>query len=185
MNNEQADEHTSPLADEPGAGAPDTAAVAATDEIAEAVAPVEPQRPAWLTNPVYMILAVAVFAVLIGVTLAIIRNRDSGERLVGARMTLELSYPVTDDPLAVMEGQPGAAPSGAAVACRTFAQPNLRLGEGVAAGDGSFRIELDPAPWPLESLGSDLYNQLNSSIECRAGTGDWVRPLRPPRVSVA
>lgn len=139
----------------------------------------------WLANPAYMILAVAVFAVLVGVTLAIIRNRDDGGTLVAARMTLELSYPVSDDPIAVMDGQPGTAPPGAHITCRTVAQPHLRLGEGAAEADGSFRVQLDPSPWPLESLGSDLYNQLNSSVECRAGTGDWVRPLRPPRVSVA
>jgi hypothetical protein len=139
----------------------------------------------WLANPVYMILAVAVFAVLVGVTLAIIRNRDDGGTLAATRMTLELSYPLSDDPTAVMDGQPGTAPTGALITCRTVAQPHLRLGEGTAGEDGSFRVQLDPSPWPLESLGGDLYNQLNSSVECRAGTGDWVRPLRPPRVSVA
>lgn len=172
----------------------DESELEATDGVS-ASEPVTPQpeessaeaddRPAWLTNPVYMVLAVAVFAVLIGVTLAIIRNRDSGQQLLGARMTLELSYPLTSDPVAFMEGQAGAAPSGATITCRTATQPNLRLGDGTAADDGSFRVDLDSSPWPLDSLGSDLYNQLNSSIECRAGTGEWVQPLRPPRVSVA
>jgi hypothetical protein len=151
--------------------------------------PETPRDPAaagtWLMNPVYMILAVAAFAILIGVTLAIIRNREGGGQLAGALMTLELRYPLTSEPVAFMDGQRGAAPSGALVICRTVAQPHLRLGEGTADADGSFRVELDPSPWPLDSLGSDLYNQLNSSIECRADRGDWVRPLRPPRVSVA
>lgn len=173
------DEQETPTATDLEDASPSSAAPALAAE------PIEPPRAAWLTNPVYMIFAVAVFAVLIGVTLALIRNRDDGGRLAGARMTLELSYPLTAQPVAVMDGQAGTAPPGATVTCRTVAQPHLRLGEGVAADDGSFRVDLNPSPWPLESLGSDLYNQLNSSIECRAGTGDWVRPLRPPRVSVA
>lgn len=133
----------------------------------------------------YMIVAVVLFAVVLGMTLFLIRSRDDGPQLAGAGMTLVLSYPLTSDPVAHIEGQPDAAPAGARLTCRTTTTPPRLLGDGVANTDGSFVVILDSTPWPLESFGGDLYNQLNGSIECRAGNGDWVRPLRPPRVSVA
>jgi hypothetical protein len=137
-------------------------------------------------NELAMLAAVLLFAVVLGTTLFLVRNRDEEAQLAGARMTLVLAYPITADPVASMQGQPGAAPANARISCRTVALPQRILGQGIANADGSFEILLDPAPWPLESLGNDLYNQLNSSIECRAGgSGPWVRPLRPPRVSVA
>jgi hypothetical protein len=136
-------------------------------------------------NELAMIAAVLLFAVVLGTTLFLIRNRDEAADLAGARMTLVLSYPIVAEPIASMEGQPEAAPANARVSCRTTSAPQRIIGQGVANADGSFTIPLDASPWPLDSLGNDLYNQLNSSVECRAGNGPWVRPLRPPRVSVA
>jgi hypothetical protein len=141
------------------------------------------QDPGWSQTAI--IAAVLLFAVALGLMLFIIRTRTDETGLSAARMTLVLNYPITSEPTAMMEGQPEAAPAGARISCRTTAQPHLLLGESVANADGSFAVTLDASPWPLESLGSNLYQQLNGSIECRSGNSSWVRPLRPPRVSVA
>ena len=45
-------------------------------------------------------------------------------------------------------------------------------------------IPLDPDLWPLDTISGAAYQTLNATLECRAGTGPWVQPLRPPRVAI-
>ncbi len=131
-----------------------------------------------------LIVALLALAVASGVTIGlIITSRGDETQLEATRMTLELTYPTTGEPTASLEGQPDAAPADARVTCRST-RDNDRLGDGRASGDGSFNIALDPAIWPLESISGDSYEQLNSTLECRSGTGPWVQPLRPPRVAI-
>ena len=139
------------------------------------------ERPR-LTPP--LILALLALAVAAGVTIGlIITSRGDESELEATRMTLELTYPTTGAPTASLEGQPDAAPSDARITCRSTAD-DLRLGDGRAAADGSFNIALDPATWPLDNISGESYQQLNATLECRAGTGPWVQPLRPPRVAI-
>lgn len=131
-----------------------------------------------------LMLALLALAVAAGVTIGlIITSRGDETELEATRTTLELTYPTAGDPTANLEGQPGAAPSDARITCRAT-DNQRRLGEGRATDDGSFEIALDPAAWPLDSISGDTYQTLNSTLECRAGTGPWVQPLRPPRVAI-
>jgi hypothetical protein len=118
------------------------------------------------------------------VTIGLIITAGGDEtELEATRMTLGLIYPTSGEPTANVEGQPGAAPSGARITCRSTSDDS-RLGEGRAADDGSFDIALDPTLWPLDALTGAAYQQLNTTLECRAATGPWTQPLRPPRVAV-
>jgi hypothetical protein len=139
------------------------------------------QRPR-LTPP--LILALLALAAAAGVTIGlIITSRGDETELVATRMTLELTYPTSGEPTANLEGQPDAAPSNARITCRATSD-DRRLGEGRAAGDGSFDIPLDPESWPLDTISGTAYQTLNATLECRAGTGPWIQPLRPPRVAI-
>jgi hypothetical protein len=143
----------------------------------------EPDEPRpRLTPP--LILALLALAAAAGVTIGlIVTSGDDGAELEATRMTLELTYPTSGEPTANLEGQPDAAPAGARITCRATSDDS-RLGEGRAAEDGSFDIPLDAAPWPLDSLSGAAYQQLNTMLECRASTGPWTQPLRPPRVAI-
>lgn len=144
---------------------------------------VEPgeQRPR-LTPP--LMIALLALAVAAGVTVGlIITSRSDETELEATRMTLELTYPTTGERTANMEGQPNAAPSNARIVCRATSNEQ-RLGEGRASGDGSFDIALDPEIWPLDAISSGAFESLNETLECRAGTGPWIQPLRPPRVAI-
>jgi hypothetical protein len=139
------------------------------------------QRPRF-TPP--LILALLALAVAAGVTIGlIITSRGDEAELEATRMTLELTYPTSGEPTANLEGQPDAAPSNARITCRATSN-DRRLGEGRATADGSFDIALDPAAWPLDTISGAAYQTLNATLECRAGTGPWVKPLRPPRVAI-
>lgn len=139
------------------------------------------QRPRF-TPP--LILAVLVLAAAAGVTIGlIISSRGDETSLEATRMTLELTYPTSGEPTANIEGQPDTAPSDARITCRSTSD-DRRLGEGRAAGDGSFDILLDPAAWPLDTISGAAYQTLNATLECRADTGPWIQPLRPPRVAI-
>lgn len=140
------------------------------------------EQPPRFTPP--LMLALLALAVAAGLTIGlIITSRGDDTELEATRMTLELTYPTTGDPTANLEGQPNSAPSSARITCRATSD-DQRLGEGRAADEGSFDIALDPARWPLESITGDAYQTLNTTLECRAGNGPWVQPLRPPRVAI-
>jgi hypothetical protein len=129
-------------------------------------------------------IAVSLFAGALIVTFILIRSGGNDDATLDAtKMTLELSYPVGASATANLNGQAGAAPAGAPITCRV-ASSKQRIGQGEAGDDGSFDITLDAATWPLESLSRDGYTQLNKTLECRAGSGDWVTPLRQPRVKI-
>jgi hypothetical protein len=143
----------------------------------------EPGEPRLRLTPP-LILALLALAAAAGVTIGLIITAGGDEtELEATRMTLELIYPTSGEPSANVEGQPGAAPSGARITCRSTSDDS-RLGEGRAADDGSFDIALDPTLWPLDALTGAAYQQLNTTLECRAATGPWTQPLRPPRVAV-
>lgn len=135
-----------------------------------------------LTPP--LLLALLALAAAAGVTIGlIITSGNDATELSATRMTLELTYPTSGGPMANLEGQPDAAPANARITCRSTSDDG-RLGEGRADGDGAFDIALDANSWPLESIAGDTYEKLNATLECRAGTGPWVQPLRPPRVAI-
>jgi hypothetical protein len=108
----------------------------------------------------------------------------SDTELDATKLTLELQYRLTSEPTANLEGQPGAAPAGAAIVCRLSEDHDWRVGEGEAGPDGGFEIVLDARPWPFESLAERGLATLNQSVECKADDGPWVHPLREPRVAV-
>lgn len=131
-----------------------------------------------------LLAAALVFAgALLGILLLISTQSDDPVELNASLLTLELAYPVVGEHSAVLDGQATSAPPGASVACRT--NPDKRpLGEGEARDDGSIVLPLDASPWPLESLSGDAWKTLNDTLECRAGTGPWVQPLRQPRIAI-
>ena len=138
--------------------------------------------PAWAARP--LLLALGLFAAALVVILILVaRAGSSGDTLDARLLTLELAYPAGQPVVASIEGQPGAAPGGTTITCRA-ADGNLRLGRATASDDGSFNVQLDPSPWPLETLTGDGAKTLNDRVECRSGSGDWVSPLRQPRVRI-
>jgi hypothetical protein len=106
-------------------------------------------------------------------------------RLEAAKLTLDLRYPHSGPAQASVSGQPEAAPGGAKITCRSArdGEDERELGEGEAENDGSFVVEIDADAYPLEALAGQFY-ELNQTLECRAGDGDWVHPLRPPNVAI-
>ncbi|MDQ3549259.1 MAG: hypothetical protein M3439_10640 [Chloroflexota bacterium] len=140
------------------------------------------EQPPRFTPP--LLLALLALAAAAGVTIGlIITSRGDETELEATRMTLELTYPTTGNPTANLEGQMNAAPAGARITCRATSDER-RLGEGRATGDGAFDIALAAATWPLDDISGDAYQALNTTLECRAGTGPWTQPLRPPRVAI-
>ncbi len=138
--------------------------------------------PAWASRP--LLLALGLFAGALLVILFLVARSGAGNAELDATLlTLELSYPAGQSPAANLEGQPGAAPGGATITCRA-ADGGQRLGRATANDDGSFDIALDSSPWPLDSLTGDGAKTLNDRVECHAGSGDWVAPLRQPRVRI-
>ena len=138
--------------------------------------------PAWASRP--LLLALGLFAgALVVILVLVARSGAGGDPLDARLLTLELAYPAGQPAVANGEGQPGAASGGATVTCRA-ADGHQRLGRATAGDDGSFDVELDPAPWPLDSLTGDGAKTINDRVECRAGSGDWVTPLRQPRVRI-
>jgi hypothetical protein len=131
-----------------------------------------------------LVFGLLAFAAAAGVTIGLIlTSGGDGAELAGTRMTLELAYPTTGEPTASLEGQPGAAPAGARIACRATSD-NRQLGADRAAADGSFDVALEASAWPLDGLSGGAYDRLNETVECRVSGGPWVSPLRPPRVAV-
>jgi|GEM_PF-1773224 len=135
-----------------------------------------------LTPP--LILALIALAAAAGVTIGLIlTSGDDEAALEPTRMTLELTYPTAGEPTANLEGQPDAAPGDVRITCRATSD-NTPLGDGRSAEDGSFDIALDATHWPLDTITGETYQQLNTTLECRASTGPWTQPLRPPRVAI-
>jgi hypothetical protein len=114
--------------------------------------------------------------------LALAACGGGGPKLNAARITLELAYPPTGQPTATLDGQPAAAPGHIRVACR-LTDGGKALGTGAAEADGSFALPLDADAFALAGLPATP-GQINQLLECRAGDGPWVTPLRPPRVSI-
>lgn len=141
-----------------------------------------PRSPRGAPRALLVALGVAVVAAVVAVIL-LSTGGETNARLDTTKLTLELAYPTGGNTTANLEGQPGAAPPGAPIACRS-AGDRRRLGEGTADDNGSFDVAIDPSAYPREKLTGDTYNQLNGTIECRAGDGPWVQPLRPPRVAI-
>lgn len=124
--------------------------------------------------------AALVAVVALAVLLAACGGR--GPKLDATKLTLELAYPPAGDPTAALTGQATAAPDGAKITCR-LTDGRRALGTGKAERGGAFSVPLDATAFPLEQLPRQA-SDINKSIECRAGDGPWVHPLRPPRVAV-
>lgn len=124
-------------------------------------------------------------ALLMILLLAVSANCGGSDvKLDATKLTLEFAYRLEGEPTANLEGQPGAAPSGASIVCRRAADHDWRLGDGEAAADGSFDIPLDARPFPLDEISSETFNTLNDAVQCRAESGPWVSPLRQPRIAI-
>lgn len=131
-----------------------------------------------------LIIAGVIFiGALLGIFVLISSNQDDPIELNASLLTLELAYPVGGEPTALLSGQRTAAPPGAPVACRRTSD-QLSLGEGESRDDGSIALPLDASTWPVEALTGDAWKTLNDSLECRAGSGPWVNPLRQPRIAI-
>lgn len=138
--------------------------------------------PIWASRP--LLLALGLFAAALVIILILAARSGSGGSELDARLlTLELTYPAGQPAIANIEGQPKAARGGATVTCRAT-DSHQRLGRATAGDDGSFDVVLDAAAWPIESLTGEGAKTLNERVECRAGSGDWVTPLRQPRVRI-
>ena len=138
--------------------------------------------PAWASRP--LLLALGLFIAALAIILILVARAGAGDDELDARLlTLELAYPAGQPPIANVEGQPGATSAGATVTCRAI-DGRERLGRATANDDGSVDVELDPSPWPLDSLTGDGAATVNDRVECRAGDGEWVKPLRQPRVRI-
>lgn len=138
--------------------------------------------PVWASRPLLIALGLFVGALIV-ILILVARSGLGDDRLEATKLTLELSYPAGQAAIANIEGQPGAAPGGATVTCRA-SESGQRIGRATAGTDGGFNVGLDPAPWPLHSLIGDGSKTLSDRVECRAGSGDWVKPLRQPRVRI-
>ena len=114
--------------------------------------------------------------------LALAACGGDGPKLNAAKLTLELAYPPSGQPTATVNGQPAAAPGHIRVACR-LTDGGKALGTGAAEADGSFALPLDADAFALADLPAKP-GDINKLLECRAGDGAWVSPLRPPRVSI-
>ena len=123
-----------------------------------------------------------VCVVLCAAVVVVVACGGNGPKLNAAKLTLELAYPPTGAPTATLSGQAQAAPGHLRVACR-LTHGGRVLGTGAAAADGSFALPLDADAFPLPDP-SLQPGELNKLLECRAGDGAWVSPLRPPRVSI-
>ena len=131
-----------------------------------------------------LIIAGVIFiGALLGIFVLISSGDDDPIELNASLLTLELGYPISGEPTAVLSGEATAAPPGAPVTCRRTADKQA-LGEGEARDDGSIALPLDASAWPIESLSGDAWKTLNDSLECRAGSGPWVQPLRQPRIAI-
>jgi len=138
--------------------------------------------PFWASRP--LLLALGLFAGALVIILVLVARAGSGGSSLDARLlTLELSYPAGQTAVANINGQPAAAQAGATVTCRAV-DGHQRLGRATVNSDGSFDVALDPGPWPIDSLTGDGAKTINARVECRAGSGDWVKPLRQPRVRI-
>jgi hypothetical protein len=115
-------------------------------------------------------------------TLALVACGGGGPKLDATRLTLELAYPPTGAPTATLTGQAHAAPGNLRVECR-LTQGHGALGAVAAAADGSVTLPLDSNAFALTDLPQQP-SAINTLLECRAGNGGWVHPLRPPRVSI-
>jgi hypothetical protein len=114
--------------------------------------------------------------------LALVACGGGGPKLDASKLTLELAYPPTGQPSAALTGQAQAAPGHIRVSCR-LTDGDKALGTVAAEADGSFVLPLDADAFELAEL-PPTPGDINKLLECRAGDGAWVRPLRPPRVSI-
>lgn len=138
--------------------------------------------PTWASRP--LLIALGLFAVaLLAMLVFVIRDSTRDVQLDATLLTLELSYPDGQTAAADLEVQAGAAPDGETITCRAT-DGGQRLGRDTARSNETIRIKLDPAPWPLDTLTGDGAATINDRVECRVGDGDWVHPLRQPRVRI-
>lgn len=121
-------------------------------------------------------------ALWLALTMTLSACGGSKAELDAALLRLELRYPVAGQPDLRVTGQAASAPSGATVSCRATGERQT-LGRVAAAEDGSFQIPLAPEAYPMKQLAGDFMD-LNRTLECRADSGPWVSPLRPPLVAI-
>jgi hypothetical protein len=106
-----------------------------------------------------------------------------GAKLDATLLRLELRYPVSSQPDLRVTGEQSSAPGGSLVVCRSTGDKRAALGQASVNDDGSFELPLDAATFPISAIKGD-FMALNRSLECRAGSGRWVSPLRPPLVAI-
>lgn len=132
-----------------------------------------------------IVVAVVLVAIAgIAAVILIASGRDSGTKLDATKLTLELTYSAADVPSVNLEGQPEAAPAGARITCRLEDNHDFRIGDGAAGLDGAFDIPLDGRAFPEDVPTNEIFRLLNTTVQCRADSGEWVEPLRPARITV-
>lgn len=148
--------------------------------------PSERRRRTLWGGPMPSIVLAVILVALAGIAAVILiaSGRDSGTKLDATKLTLELAYSGGEAPAVNLEGQPEAAPAGARITCRREDNHDFRIGDGEAGEDGSFDIPLDGRAFPEDVPNSEVFRALNDTVQCRADSGDWVQPLRPPRIAV-
>ncbi len=129
------------------------------------------------------LIAGFVTVVVIALWLVLFYQRDSPD-LRGERMQLQLTYPISAAPTALLVGGVEAAPANAEITCR-MTDGLAIVGTATADDAGAFVVDLDADAWPQSELSGDTFNAANGTIECHAAGGAWVSPLQPPRISIA
>lgn len=99
-------------------------------------------------------------------------------------LQLSLTYSIDGPRAGTVNGDKGAATSGAEVECRLTGGDKPQIGTATAGETGAFEMDLDLASLPQQLPDGDTYNQLNESVECRSGDGSWKHPLRQPVLQI-
>lgn len=144
-----------------------------------------PERGLLHRSPRLTVALIAGFitVVVIALWLVLFYQRDSPD-LRGERMQLQLTYPISAAPTALLVGGFEAAPANAEITCR-LTDGLAIVGTATADDSGAFVVDLNADAWPQSELSGDTFSSANSTIECHAAGGAWVSPLQPPRVSIA
>lgn len=108
-----------------------------------------------------------------------------GAKLDDRVLQLSVTYSAEGPILATMQGDRGAATSGATVECRLTTEGKPLVGQATADQFGAFEMTLDHTEFPDRLPSADEYREFNETIECRPKGGSWETPLRQPVIRVS
>ncbi len=107
-----------------------------------------------------------------------------GEELDNRLLQLSLVYSIEGPKSGTMDGTTGAATGGAEVECRMAEGEKLLIGSTTANERGAFLMDLDASFFPPRLPGSDDFQLLNETVECRPAGGAWSHPLKPAKIEI-